>query len=215
MTIDWTNDHFTCSQDDPQHKNLTKAKFYSLLPKNPKITVRIRIVSNTKFYLLPPKKGKAKRWMEYWGFEWSNTTLSLEEIPTCPMSLFWKYLNPLWGGGNGSQDLAKFWQRIKNTISDLKDTDHNVCLDWANDIMMVVKIEWMRSWGFWIEQMRSWWLERKSSLKILLGAARSSIIIGGAQIVKEFSQHFFSIPFLQPTSTLIWFQTFQRARQDI
>ena len=98
------------------------------------------------------KKAKAKSWMGYCGFEWSNTTLSLEEIPTCPMSLFWKYLNPLWGGGNGSQDLAKFWQRIKNTMSNLKDTDHNICLDWANDIMMVV----------WIEIMRLWWLLKLS-----------------------------------------------------
>ena len=163
MTIDWTNDHFTCSQDDPQHQNLTNAKSFSLLPKNQKISFRIRIVSNTKFYLLLPKKSKAKRWMEYCGFEWTNTTLSLEEIPTCPMSLFWKYLNPLWGGGNGSQDLAKFWQRIKNTISNLKDTYSNVCLDWVNEIMMAFWIERMRFvMVVWIEIMRSWWLLKLS-----------------------------------------------------
>ena len=40
----------------------------------------------------------------------------------------------------------------------------------------------------------------------------SPSLLGGARIVKEFSQDFFSTPSLQTASTLRWFQTFQRAR---
>ena len=170
-----------------------QTQFFLLFdPRKSKIYLQgLNFVKRQILLFCSPKKGKAKSWMGYCGFEWSNTTLSLEEIPTWPR---WKWItrfDQIFARGSKTQ--IEIW-RVQ------------IITNW---------IELMVSW--WLFELGKWYHDgwEKSSLKILLVAARSSIIIGQAQIVKEFSQPFFSIPLLQPTSTQRWLQTFQRGRQDI